>query len=87
MAYTVKEIFRTLQGEFDAAIAMYDRGVAARVVERRALTADFPSRSLEYLRQLAGDHDLDYLVTDQRYELPLVYENATFRVYALDEVR
>lgn len=66
----------------DAAIAMYDRDVAARVVERRALTADFPSRGVDYLRQLAGDYDLDFLVSDQRYALPLVYENGTFRVYA-----
>lgn len=66
----------------DAAIAMYDRDVAVRVVERRALTADFPSRSLAELQQLARDHDLDYLVSDQRYDLPLVYENETFRIYA-----
>nr|MBA3950107.1 hypothetical protein [Acidobacteriota bacterium] len=67
----------------DAAIAMYDRDVAMRVVERRTLTSDFPSRSLAAVRQLARDHDLDYLVSDQQYDLPLVYENATFRIYAL----
>lgn len=67
----------------DAALAMYDRGVAARVVERRALTNDFASKSAPELVTLARAHDLDYLVTDQRYDLPLAYENATFRIYGL----
>lgn len=67
----------------DAALAMYDRDVAARVVERRALTGDLASKSAAELVTLARAHDLDYLVTDQRYDLPLAYENATFRIYAL----
>ena len=67
----------------DAALAMYDRDVAVRVVERRALTNDFASKSAAELMTLGRAHDLDYLVTDQRYDLPLAYENATFRIYAL----
>lgn len=67
----------------DAALAMYDRGVAMRVVERRALTNDFASKSAAELLTLARDYDLDYLVTDERLDLPVVYENATFRIYAL----
>jgi hypothetical protein len=67
----------------DAALAMYDRGVAMRVVERRALTSDFASKQVAELLRLAGTFDLDYLVTDQRLDLPLAYENATFRVYGL----
>ncbi|HEX6324225.1 MAG TPA: hypothetical protein VFZ36_10910, partial [Vicinamibacterales bacterium] len=67
----------------DAALAMYDRGVAMRVVDRRALTSDFAAKPVADLLALARAFDLDYLVTDQRLDLPLVYENATFRVYAL----
>ena len=67
----------------DAALAMYDRDVAMRVVERRALTADFASKPVAEIVGLARAFDLDYLVTDQRLDLPLVYENATFRVYEL----
>jgi len=67
----------------DAAIAMYDRGVAMRVVERRARTADFSTMTVEQLHALAGEYDLDYLVTDQRLPLPIAYENAAFRIYAL----
>ncbi len=67
----------------DAALAMYDRDVAMRVVERRTLTNDFASKSAAGLLALARAHGLDYLVTDQRYDLPLAYENARFRIYAL----
>ena len=67
----------------DAALAMYDRDVAVRVVERRALTNDFASKSVAELLTLAQAWDLDFVVTDQRLELPLAYENLRFRVYEL----
>lgn len=67
----------------DAALAMYDRGVAERVVERRALTSDFATKTAAELKSLARAYGLDYLVSDQRVDLPVVYENATFRMYAL----
>lgn len=67
----------------DAAIAMYDRGVALRVVERGAQTADFSSKSAAEILELARRHGLDYLVSDERIDLPIVFENATFRIYAL----
>ena len=67
----------------DAALAMYDRSVALRVVERSALTSDFPSRPLAELQALARERGLDFLVSDERYDLPVVYENATFRIFAL----
>lgn len=71
----------------DAALAMYDRDVAMRVVERRTLTSDFASKPVAELVSLARTFELDYLVTDQRLDLPLVYENATFRIYRLAEGR
>lgn len=67
----------------DAALAMYDRGVAMRVVERRALTSGFPAKSVPELQALAREHALDFLVSHERLDLPVVYENPTFRVYAL----
>jgi len=67
----------------DAAVAMYDRPLALRVVERRARTADFASKTARELQALAREFDLDYLVTDQRVDLPLRFENATFRIYDL----
>jgi hypothetical protein len=68
----------------DAALAMYDRDVALRVVERRAQTGDLTSMTAPDLRALANAHDLDYLVTDEVLDLPVVYQNAGFRVYALN---
>lgn len=68
----------------DSALAMYDRAVALRVVERRAATSGFPMKSTDGIRALARAHDLDYLVSDETLDLPVVYENATFRVYALN---
>ena len=67
----------------DAALAMYDRDVAMRVVERRELTSYLSEKSVPELQALAGAHDLDFLVSDQRLPLPVVYENETLRVYAL----
>jgi len=67
----------------DAAIAMYDRGVALRVVGRGAQTVDFSSKSAAELTSLARAHGLEYLVSDERIDLPIVFENATFRIYAL----
>lgn len=71
----------------DAALAMYDRDVALRVVERRALAAGLGDKPLGDVLSLAGRYEIDYLVTDQRLALPVAYENATFRVYQLNEGR
>jgi len=67
----------------DAAVAMYDRPLALRVVERRALTSDFTSQPAAALLALARRFDLDYLVTEERLDLPVAYENARFRIYEL----
>jgi hypothetical protein len=71
----------------DAALAMYDRDVAARVVERRGLTQAFPDASPETLRALGHAFDLDYLVTERHLDMPVAYENATFRIYSLRRER
>jgi hypothetical protein len=67
----------------DGALAMYDRDIAARVVERRALAVDYVGKRAPELLQLAEAYALDYVVTESRIDLPLAYENATFRIYAL----
>jgi hypothetical protein len=67
----------------DAAIAMYNRDLAVRVVERRRALSDFPALSADGARALAARYDLNFLVTEATLDLPEVYRNAQFRIYAL----
>jgi hypothetical protein len=70
----------------DSAIAIYSRDVAARVVERMRVVGDFGALTAERARQLAGQYDLNYLVTEAELPLPVAYRNARFRVYSLTPV-
>jgi hypothetical protein len=67
----------------DSAIAMYNRDLAVRVVERRRALGDFPALTAEGARALAARYDLNFLVTEATLDLPEVYRNAQFRIYAL----
>jgi hypothetical protein len=67
----------------DSAIAMYNRDLAVRVVERRRALVDFPTLTAEGARALAARYDLNLLVTETTLDLPEVYRNAQFRIYAL----
>jgi hypothetical protein len=70
----------------DSAIAMYNRELAVRVVERRHALEDFTTLTAEEARALAERYDLNYLVTEATLALPEVYRNAQFRIYALKPV-
>jgi len=72
-----------LEDDKDAAIAMYSRDVAQRVIERRTALANFASLTAPDARALAERYDLNYLVTEGTLELPEVYRNSQFRIYAL----
>jgi hypothetical protein len=67
----------------DSAIAIYSREVAYRVVERAAALGDFTTMTPNRARGLAAKYDLNYLVTEGRVDLPIVYENSRFRIYEL----
>jgi hypothetical protein len=67
----------------DAALAMYSRDIAERVVERTQVLGDFANLTASHARELAGRYDLDYLVTGADLPLPLVYRNTEFRIYGL----
>jgi hypothetical protein len=71
----------------DAALAIYSRDVALRVLERTAAIGDFGALTPERARHLAQQYDLDYLVTDADLPLPLAYRNARFKVYVLGDAR
>ncbi len=68
----------------DSAIAMYDRGVALRVVDRTRALGDFDALTPESARALATRYDIRYLVTEHPLALPVVYRNTQFTVYELN---
>jgi hypothetical protein len=69
----------------DAALAIYSRDVALRVLDRTAAIGDFASLTADRARELARQYDLDYLVTEADLPLPVAYRNTRFRVYTISE--
>jgi hypothetical protein len=67
----------------DAAMAIYSREVARRIVERTNALGDFSTLTPEHARELARRYDLDYLVTTADLPLPLAFRNVQFRIYSL----
>ena len=67
----------------DAALGMYDRGVAFRTRDRVAAVGDFATLDEARARQLAAQHDLDFLVTESALSLPLMFEAGRLRVYRI----
>ena len=67
----------------DAAIGMYDRGVAIRTRDRLAALGDFRKLDAGLARTLAAKYDLDYLVTEGTLPLPVAFESGALRIYRL----
>lgn len=73
-----------LEQSKDPAIAMYDRTIALRVVERGRALGDFNALTADAARGLAQRYDIRYMVTERTLALPVVYRNGQFTVYQLD---
>lgn len=71
----------------DAALAIYSRDVAVRVVERTNAVGDFSTLTADHARDLARRYDLDYLITTADLPLPVAYRNDQFRIYAIASQR
>jgi hypothetical protein len=67
----------------DAAIAIYSRDVAVRVVERIGALGNFATLTAADVQRLGERYGLTHVVTAGRLDLPLVFENSAFRVYTL----
>lgn len=67
----------------DAALGIYDRRIAERTAKRRAELEDFAGLTVDRARSLGAAYDLDYLVTDRTFGLPLAFESGSLRVYRL----
>ena len=67
----------------DGAVGMYDRAVALRTRDRVRLVGDFETLTPERARALGREFDLDYVITEQRLDLPLVFSSGILTVYSL----
>jgi len=72
-----------LEGVKDAAIAIYSRESALRVTERRRAIGDFNTLTEARAEALAVTYALDYLLTQQSLQLPLVHTEGGLRLYRL----
>jgi hypothetical protein len=67
----------------DTAIAIYSRDAARRVAERIGALGDFSRLTAAEAAALAGRYELDYLIAERTFDLPVVYRNERFRLYRL----
>jgi hypothetical protein len=67
----------------DGAVGMYDRAVALRTRERVETLGEFTVLTPERARALAQQYDLDYLVSEQRLDLPVEFSSGLLRIYRL----
>jgi hypothetical protein len=67
----------------DSAIGMYDRDVAVRTRERMQALGGFGALTPARARELAARYDLDYLISEQPLELPVMFSSGPIRVYGL----
>ncbi len=67
----------------DAAIALYSRATATRVVGRTQALGVFETLDEDRARALAQEFDLDYLVSERPMALPVAHVQQGFTVYRL----
>jgi hypothetical protein len=67
----------------DTALAMYDRDVAMRVADRERALRSVAWNSPDGARALARRYDLDYLLTEDRIDLPLAHQAGSIFIYRL----
>lgn len=69
----------------DAAVAIYGRDVALRVMDRRQTVGDFYALDEEDFRALDRKYDLDYLIAERSLRLPVVHREGRLTLYALGQ--
>jgi hypothetical protein len=72
-----------VEGIKDAAIGMYDRRIAMRTRDRLAEIGDFGALTAGRARELATKHEIDYLLAERPFELPLAFQSGDLRIYRL----
>ncbi len=67
----------------DSALAIYSPAIARRVAERVEAIGHFNELTADRVRVLAGEYDLDYLITEQPLDLPIARQAGPLLVYSL----
>jgi hypothetical protein len=72
-----------VEGLKDAAIGMYDRSIAIRTRDRLAAIGSFDALTADRARALAATYDIDYLLAERPFDLPLTFQSGELRIYRL----
>jgi hypothetical protein len=72
-----------VEGVKDAAIGMYDRGIAMRTRDRTLAVGDFHALTADRARALAATYDIDFLVTEEKVDLPVAFASGRLTIYRL----
>ena len=67
----------------DAAIGMYDRRIAMRTRDRLTAIGNFDELTAARARSLAATYDIDYLLAERPFDLPLAFQSGELRIYRL----
>jgi hypothetical protein len=67
----------------DTAIGMYDRNIAMRTRDRTAELGDFHALTPERAHELAAKYAIDYLVTEEKLDLPVASSFGKLTIYRL----
>ena len=67
----------------DGAIGMYDREIAMRTRDRVMAIGDFKTLTPEHARALSARYDVDFLVTEERLDLPVAFASGKLTIYRL----
>jgi hypothetical protein len=71
----------------DTAIGIYSRDIALRVRDRVRAAGAFDQLALADIQRLARLYDMDYVITERTYPLPLVHAVGPLRAYRIHDSR
>lgn len=67
----------------DSALAIYSPEIARRVAERVEAIGHFNELTVDRIAVLAGQYEIDYLITEEQFDLPVANQAGPLKVYAL----
>lgn len=67
----------------DSAVGLYDRATAIRTRDAIAAAGDFSALDAAGARALGAAYDLDYLIAERDFDLPVAFPSGRLRIYRL----